>query len=55
MKSEWDLPFDYVTGLPYLPGSSLKGILRFGFRQEEYIHEVVKDVLHTELSDRGDK
>ena len=43
--------FDYVTGLPYLPGSSLKGILRFGFRQEEYIHEVVKDVLHTELSD----
>lgn len=42
--------FDYVTGLPYLPGSSLKGILRFGFRQEAYIHEVVKGVLHTELS-----
>ena len=42
--------FDYVTGLPYLPGSSLKGILRFGFKQEDYIQEVIKDVLHIELS-----
>lgn len=44
--------FDYVTGLPYLPGSSLKGILRFGFKQRAYIHEVVKEVLHIELSDK---
>lgn len=41
--------FDYVTGLPYLPGSSVKGILRFGFKQEAYIHEVVKGVLNTGL------
>lgn len=43
--------FDYVTGLPYLPGSSLKGIIRSGFKQAGFIHEVVQDVLDTELSD----
>lgn len=43
--------FDYVTGMPYLPGSSLKGILRSGFQQTGYIHEAIKEVLHKDLSD----
>jgi len=29
--------FDYVTGLPYLPGSSLKGILSQAFQYTDYI------------------
>lgn len=33
--------FDYVTGLPYLPGASLKGILRSAFAHEEYIRGVM--------------
>ena len=43
--------FDYVTGLPYLPGSSLKGILRFGFSQTDYIREIIENVLNINLSD----
>jgi len=43
--------FDYVTGLPYLPGSSLKGLLRFGFSQMEYITELIKSVSDMELSE----
>lgn len=31
--------FDYVTGLPYIPGSSLKGVLLKGFVYEDYILE----------------
>ncbi len=27
--------FDYVNGLPYLPGSSLKGVLRSGFSGQQ--------------------
>ncbi|MCC8074703.1 MAG: type III-B CRISPR module RAMP protein Cmr6 [Clostridiales bacterium] len=37
--------FDYVTGLPYLPGSTVKGVLRSGFRLGGY--EFVR-----ELSDK---
>ena len=48
---EMGFTFDYVTGMPYLPGSSLKGILRSDFRQTEYIHETIKEVLHKNLSD----
>lgn len=33
--------FDYVTGIPYLPGSSVKGILRDAFQYKEYIHEIL--------------
>ncbi len=29
--------FDYVSGVPYLPGSSLKGILRSCFRHQEMV------------------
>lgn len=34
--------FDYVTGLPYLPGSSLKGILKDKFKYGEYIVSILK-------------
>lgn len=34
---------DYVTGLPYIPGSSLKGILRSAFRHKDYIKELLED------------
>ena len=34
--------FDYVTGMPYLPGSSLKGVLRSAFqRYPSYIAELL--------------
>lgn len=33
--------FDYVTGLPYLPGSSVKGVLRSAFNHPEYIRELL--------------
>ena len=31
--------FDYVSGLPYIPGSSVKGILRSMFGKADYIKE----------------
>lgn len=34
---------DYVTGSPYLPGSSVKGVLRSAFKQPEYIRELLND------------
>ncbi|MCD7838802.1 MAG: RAMP superfamily CRISPR-associated protein, partial [Clostridiales bacterium] len=37
--------FDYVTGLPYLPGSTVKGVLRSGFRLGGY--EFVRDLSPT--------
>lgn len=36
--------FDYVTGLPYLPGSSLKGILKDKFQYGEYILDLLKNI-----------
>lgn len=35
--------FDYTTGLPVLPGASLKGILRSLFPQKKIISEYIKD------------
>jgi len=35
--------FDYVTGTPYIPGSSVKGILRSAFRHKEYIRALLGD------------
>jgi CRISPR-associated RAMP protein, cmr6 family len=51
--------FDYVTGLPYIPGSSVKGVLRSVFPTKEdtkdYINqqkmEYIKSLLKPELSD----
>lgn len=34
---------DYVTGLPYLPGSSVKGTLRSAFRHKDYIRELLNN------------
>lgn len=36
--------FDYVTGMPYLPGSSLKGILRSAFKHPDYIKELLSSM-----------
>ena len=32
--------FDYVTGCPYIPGSTVKGVLRSAFAHDEYIKSV---------------
>lgn len=37
------ISLDYVTGTPYLPGSSVKGVLRAAFEHEEYIRELLQD------------
>ena len=33
--------FDYTTGLPIIPGSSIKGVLKNAFKHEEYIKELL--------------
>lgn len=38
------LTLDYVTGMPYIPGSSVKGALRSAFAHEEYICNLLADV-----------
>lgn len=35
--------FDYVTGAPYIPGSSVKGVLRSAFHKEGYILELLQN------------
>lgn len=35
--------FDYTTGLPVIPGSSLKGLLRSAFKHPDYIREILGD------------
>ena len=35
--------FDYVTGCPYIPGSTVKGVLRSAFAHDEYIKSVLND------------
>lgn len=35
--------FDYVSGQPYIPGSSVKGLLRSGFQHYDLIQELVGD------------
>lgn len=36
--------FDYVTGTPYIPGSSVKGTLRSAFRYEDYIIDTLYEI-----------
>lgn len=36
--------FDYTTGLPYIPGSSIKGTLRSAFKIAGYMEEVIKSL-----------
>lgn len=37
------LCLDYVTGMPYIPGSSVKGALRSAFAHPEYIKKLLND------------
>ena len=39
---ECGFSFDYVTGQPYIPGSSVKGVLRNSFQHGEMITELLK-------------
>lgn len=44
--------FDYTTGLPVIPGSSIKGVLRSAFKHPEYIKEILnRDVNVKELEE----
>ncbi len=36
--------FDYVSGLPYIPGASIKGMLRSYFVHREYIQDLLRDI-----------
>lgn len=36
------LTLDYVTGMPYIPGSSVKGALRSAFAHKDYIRSLLK-------------
>lgn len=53
------ITLDYVTGMPYIPGSSVKGALRNAFTYKEYIKELLKitdiDMLDFETSIFGSK
>lgn len=40
---ELGFSFDYVTGSPYIPGSSVKGLLRNAFKHEDYIRAMIDD------------
>lgn len=42
--------FDHSTGLPVLPGSSVKGVLNAAFEETEYLREACKEVLQKEFS-----
>lgn len=42
-EAELGLCLDYVTGMPYIPGSSVKGTLRSAFAHEDYIRELLND------------
>ncbi|SHH62160.1 CRISPR-associated protein Cmr6 [Caloranaerobacter azorensis DSM 13643] len=35
--------FDYTTGMPIIPGSTVKGLLRSAFKHREYILEILKN------------
>lgn len=61
-KNEMLLGFtlDYVTGIPYLPGSSLKGLLRSAFKfwdskesETEYIQETLSAITGKDVSKKN--
>lgn len=41
-EAELGLTLDYVTGMPYIPSSSVKGALRSAFVHKDYIKELLK-------------
>ena len=47
-EAELGLMLDYVTGMPYIPGSSVKGALRSAFVHEEYIRSLLETEKVTE-------
>jgi len=42
--------FDFVTGAPYIPGSSVKGCLKKAFFHEEYILEILGSINKVEYT-----
>ncbi len=44
---------DYVSGLPYLPGSSLKGILRSAFSEQSLIRAYMRPEIHVDELESG--
>jgi len=46
--------FDYTNGLPYIPGSSVKGVLRSMFREKEVLSELLAACIGKEAADSVD-
>lgn len=46
LKNELKLgfSFDYTTGMPYIPGSSVKGLLRSAFDHKEYMDDIFSNI-----------
>lgn len=46
LKNELKLgfSFDYTTGMPYIPGSSVKGLLRSAFDHKEYMDDILSNI-----------
>lgn len=44
--------FDYTTGLPYIPGSSIKGTLRSAFKIDGYIKSIIENIQENSLGDQ---
>ena len=40
------LSFDFTTGQPYIPGSSIKGVLRYAFRNNEFVIMAINTLLN---------
>lgn len=40
--------FDYTTGVPIIPASSVKGVLRSAFKHQAYIKDLIKTILKDE-------
>jgi CRISPR-associated protein Cmr6 len=38
------LSFDHTSGWPYIPGSSVKGVLRSAFQHHDYFQELLSDI-----------
>ena len=45
--------FDYTTGLPVIPGPSIKGVLRSAFKCQEYIKELLSELHLDDTIDIG--
>jgi CRISPR-associated protein Cmr6 len=47
--------FDHTTGLPVIPGSSVKGVLRSAFKHPSYIREILRQIDKSiDLENTGD-